>query len=201
MDAYTYICRGQVFANAQTGNILLLGINLSEGSFERALLHLYPVLAFSVGVVLADIVKRKYSGRKWLHWMQITILLEAAILLFVGFLPQAMNVLANCLVSFACGVQVQSFRTIRGNGIATTMCVGNLRTATQYIFDFCYEKDRELLRKGIMYYAIIVIFIIGAIIGSKLVKYFAEKAIIASSILMLIGFAMLFFEIRSEKNE
>ena len=32
MDAYSYVCRGQVFANAQTGNILLLGVNLSEGN-------------------------------------------------------------------------------------------------------------------------------------------------------------------------
>ena len=32
MDAYSYIERGQVFANAQTGNMLLLGVNLSQGN-------------------------------------------------------------------------------------------------------------------------------------------------------------------------
>lgn len=32
MDAYSYIERGQVFANAQTGNILLFGINISRGT-------------------------------------------------------------------------------------------------------------------------------------------------------------------------
>ena len=30
MDAYSYIERDQVFANAQTGNMLLFGVNLSE---------------------------------------------------------------------------------------------------------------------------------------------------------------------------
>ena len=29
MDAYSYIERDHVFANAQTGNMLLLGVNLS----------------------------------------------------------------------------------------------------------------------------------------------------------------------------
>ena len=29
MDAYSYICRGKVFANAQTGNIVLLGQSLA----------------------------------------------------------------------------------------------------------------------------------------------------------------------------
>lgn len=33
MDAYSYIMRGHVFANAQTGNMLLFGVNLSEGNF------------------------------------------------------------------------------------------------------------------------------------------------------------------------
>ena len=30
LDAYTYLCRGRVFANAQTGNIVLLGVNLTN---------------------------------------------------------------------------------------------------------------------------------------------------------------------------
>ena len=199
MDAYTYVCRGHVFANAQTGNILLLGVNLSEGNFKTALPYLYPVLSFTLGVLMSEIVKRGYLRAKGLHWMQITTLLEAVILLFVGFLPQAMNVPSNCLVSFACGIQVESFRTIRGNGIATTMCIGNLRTATQYISDYFYEKDRGLLRKGLMYYGIIRIFVCGAVVGYKLVQLWAEKAIIVSSILMLLGFIMLFLEEKSEE--
>jgi uncharacterized membrane protein YoaK (UPF0700 family) len=200
MDAYTYVCRGHVFANAQTGNILLLGVSLSEGNFKTAMLYLYPVLAFSFGVTMSEIVKHRYWYARKLHWMQITIILEAVILLIVGFLPQAMNTLANCMVSFACGVQVQSFRTIKGNGIATTMCIGNLRTATQYISDYFYDKDRGLLRKGLMYYGIILIFVSGAIIGYKLVQLLAEKAIIVSSFLMMIGFLMLFLENKTEEN-
>ena len=31
MDAYSYLARGKVFANAQTGNILLFGVNLADG--------------------------------------------------------------------------------------------------------------------------------------------------------------------------
>ena len=31
MDAYSYMARGHVFANAQTGNILLVAVAISEG--------------------------------------------------------------------------------------------------------------------------------------------------------------------------
>lgn len=34
-DAYTYIARGQVFANAQTGNNVLLSQNLFSGNWAR----------------------------------------------------------------------------------------------------------------------------------------------------------------------
>ncbi len=33
MDAYSYIERGKVFANAQTGNMLLLVVNIAEGNY------------------------------------------------------------------------------------------------------------------------------------------------------------------------
>ena len=36
-DAYTYLFRGKVFANAQTGNIVLLSSNLMDGNWERVL--------------------------------------------------------------------------------------------------------------------------------------------------------------------
>ena len=31
LDAYTYILRGGVFANAQTGNLVLFGVNITQG--------------------------------------------------------------------------------------------------------------------------------------------------------------------------
>lgn len=54
MDAYSYIQRGHVFANAQTGNMLLFGINLSQLKFLDALQYAIPVIAFTLGIALAE---------------------------------------------------------------------------------------------------------------------------------------------------
>ena len=35
-DAYTYLCRGGVFANSQTANIVLVGLQLAVGEWHRA---------------------------------------------------------------------------------------------------------------------------------------------------------------------
>lgn len=113
MDAYTYTFRGEVFANAQTGNIILLAINLSEGNFEKMLQYLFPVIAFAFGIILAEIVHRFCTIDNILHWRQYTVLLECIILFSVGFISQEYNMIANSLVSFACGIQVESFRKVK----------------------------------------------------------------------------------------
>ena len=61
-DAYTYMGRGKVFANAQTGNIVLMATNFCEGDFAKALRYLLPLLAFAAGamiyVVVEELIRR-----------------------------------------------------------------------------------------------------------------------------------------------
>ena len=40
-DAYTYLCRGKVFANAQTGNIVLCSAYLFDGQWRRSARYRY----------------------------------------------------------------------------------------------------------------------------------------------------------------
>ena len=192
MDAYSYIMRGHVFANAQTGNMLLFGVNLSEGNFQTALTYFCPILAFTIGIMLADVFRMKSIER--LHWRQISVLLEAIVLAGVCFIPVSLNLLANSLTSLACGIQVESFRKIHGNGIATTMCIGNLRSGTQNWCDFHYTKNKESAFKGMLYYGIILMFIIGAIIGNAFVKLLAEKAILICAAVLFMAFIMMFVD-------
>lgn len=190
MDAYSYICRGKVFANAQTGNMLLFGVYLSEGNIHKALQYLLPIIAFGLGIALTDFIK--YKQNKYIHWRQILVFIEAIVLLTVSFIPQAHNLIANSMTSFACGIQVEAFRKIHENGIATTMCIGNFRSAIQNLSSFIYYRKNSYLEKFLIYISIIITFILGAILGNICIKLFFEKAIIVSSILLLIAFIMMF---------
>ena len=44
-DMYTYISRGHVFANAQTGNIVLLSQHIFAGNWADVMRYLMPVLS------------------------------------------------------------------------------------------------------------------------------------------------------------
>ncbi|MGC4018868.1 MAG: YoaK family protein [Muricomes sp.] len=192
MDAYSYICREHVFANAQTGNILLFGVNLSMGNFSLALRYLFPVLSFALGIALAEIIRNRFHNESHFHWRQAVLLTEAIVLFIVAFMPQNLNLLANSLISFACGAQVESFRKVNGSGVATTMCIGNLRVAIQAICKYSLTKNRTEMENGLIYLGIIGMFVVGAVIGNFCVNLWAEKAIMVSAVLVLIGFSLMF---------
>ena len=54
LDVYTYITRGHVFANAQTGNVVLLGLNLAEGNIKEVAFYLFPIIAFALGILFTE---------------------------------------------------------------------------------------------------------------------------------------------------
>lgn len=194
MDAYSYLCRGQVFANAQTGNMLLLGVHLSEGEWMAALRYAAPVIAFAVGIAAAEMIRLRLKEMDLFHWRQLTVLMEAVILFLVAWIPLSHNLLANSLTSLACGMQVESFRKIHGNGIATTMCIGNLRSGTQNICEYVEKRDGKYLKKSLLYYGIILFFILGAILGNYAIARWGTKAIMGSSLVLGMTFLMMFAE-------
>ena len=191
-DAYSYNCRGQVFANAQTGNIVLLGQNIASGNFQNALHYLFPLLAFLAGVYLSEWVRELCKSFQKLHWRQIVLAFEIVMLAIAGLLPQSLNVVSNVLMSFACAMQVDSFRKFRGIPCATTMCIGNMRSGTELLCRYHITKDRELKRKSLHYYFIILVFAIGAAIGAVASQKFGNPAIWIAAGLMLLGFILMF---------
>ena len=120
-DAYTYLCRGKVFANAQTGNIVLFSAYLFDGEWEHCVRYLIPVLSFLLGIFAAECVHRHFKYMEKVHWRQLIVLAEIILLFGVGFLPQSVNTFANAIVSFVCAMQVQTFRKVRGHAYASTM--------------------------------------------------------------------------------
>lgn len=199
LDAYTYVCRGGVFANAETGNIVLMGLKLADGDFKSALHYLIPIVAFACGILASEIVvKRKFKFKEgtFFHWRQITVALEIAVLIAISFVPStdANNIYTNALVAFAASIQVQSFRKISGVALTTTMCTGNLRSATEALFTGVSKSDREALKKSGKYFSIIGFFILGAILGAIITRLIDIKAALVAAGILAIPFALMFID-------
>lgn len=197
-DAYTYCIRGGVFANAQTGNIVLMSENLFTGEFSECVRYLVPVLSFLFGTYAAEAIHCKFKTFEKIHWRQIIIVMEILILFAVGFVPQKYNAAANAMVSFVCALQVQTFHKVRGHVYASTMCIGNMRSAVESLYAYFHYKDIRILHKSLVYFSVILIFAVGAGFGRLAVLRFYERSIWFSCGLLAVSFILMLIPSRKE---
>ena len=174
-DAYTYCCRGEVFANAQTGNIVLLSTALFRREWPVVLKYLIPVVSFLIGTAAAEGIHIRLKNAEKLHWRQIILLGEMVLLLIVGFLPQ-----------------VQTFHKVRGHAYASTMCIGNMRSGTEALCAYFRTREKEVLQKALTYFGVILVFGVGAGLGSILTAAVGCKAIWVCCALLSISFGLMF---------
>ena len=191
-DAYTYNVREEVFANAQTGNIVLMGQSVALGNWEDAIRYLLPLLAFAGGVYMAEVIHSRFHTRGIaMHWRHAVLLVEIGLLFAVGWMPQSLNMLANVLVSFVCAMQVEAFRELEGNSYATTMCIGNLRSAMENLYYWRHTKEDLRRHKTSVYFVVIFFFLIGAAIGGVLSRHMGEQTILLCCPPLLLAFALM----------
>ncbi len=202
LDAYSYLNRGEVFSTAETGNIVLLGINLAQRNWGGALHYLLPVLAFTVGILAAEWVRRRLDGSAGLvrlHWRLPLLLAECAAIVVVSFLPMGrLDPLANIIISFTSALQVESFRNIQGYGCVTTMCTGNLRSGTENLFHWLSRREPKAPPKIRVYYGLIGCFILGAVVSGLLTPLLAQRTVLAACLPLL---AVFFLLLRGKERE
>ena len=178
LDAYTYIFRGGVFANAQTGNMVLLGITLANRNFLKAVYYLVPISAFFFGILFTEFLKRRFSDNDFDNWQHISLSIELVLLIVVGFLPEQMpDAVVNVMVSFVCSMQVNSFRKVKGSPYTSTMCTGNLRSATEQLGLYIFDKNPDAAIKSLRYFLIIFAFCSGAVLGTLLTNRWEGKSV------------------------
>lgn len=191
LEAYTYVTRDGVFANAQTGNIARMGLNLAQGNILLTLRYLIPVIAFMAGVTLSLQLRRLRQD-----WERVILLLEIALLFLVGLIPTgSLNMLATVTVSFVCALQVESFRKFGENAFASTMCTGNLRIATEHLNRYFADKSRTELNTALQYYGIDLVFACAVLVGYWVTRAFGVRAVWFS---ILIPAALLILLRREE---
>lgn len=193
-DAYTYCCRDKVFANAQTGNIVLMSTHLFAGDWAGVFRYFVPLISFMAGIFVAECVHRRYKCMEKVHWRQLIILAEIVLLFFVGFLPQEVNTFANALVSFVCAMQVQTFRKVNGYAFASTMCIGNMRSGMDSLCSWVLNRNPAALKKSFYYWGIILLFALGAGLGSLTLDLCGAKAIWLSCLLLAVSFCLMFLK-------
>ncbi|MDQ1275458.1 MAG: hypothetical protein QG610_1032, partial [Euryarchaeota archaeon] len=167
----------------------------------QAVLHAVPVLAFVVGVVIAEIIK-KPSMRLFLPDSErVVLILEIAVLFVIGFIPYTSpNIIVTVAISFVSAVQVSSFRKLVGSTYNTTMITGNLRSAIHEVYTAVTKKDRKSALQAVRFSTINLSFLVGAISGGLLTSFIGAKAVWIAVIVLICSVILFSADERKSKN-
>ena len=179
LDAYSYIAHG-VFANAQTGNIVMLAADLTQERWVKALQHLVPILTFSAGILVVTLLDHCWKEqtarlRFWSAVAEVGVL--SFILLFEARLPKEFVV---PMISFAVAVQITSFGSLGSVSFNSGMTTGNLRKTLSALGSALtgqeVAKNREtFLTLG----AVCLCFLLGAFTGGSVTVHHPTHSLVA----------------------
>lgn len=191
LDAFTWIGHGHVFANAQSGNVVLLGIDIATGGWSDAWRRLMPIVAFFFGVFAAYWVKG-VASRKDQGWLTLPSLgVEIVVLGVVATLPSSFASAPIVLaVSFVTAFQSSIFNRLENWPYNSVMTSGNLRMAAESLFQWvARHRDRASLDQAAKFGAVCLSFCVGAAVGGVATAAIGNAASIGPAI--LLGAALL----------
>jgi uncharacterized membrane protein YoaK (UPF0700 family) len=167
LDAYTYITRGGVFANVQTGNVILFAIEMRHRHWGNSLDHLWPILAFLVGVLLSAHINSGRIEKVVSHPLRWTMGLQALAFAVVGFVPTSVpNSFVTIPISFLAAMQFTLFRSIGDLIYVAVATTGNLMRFVEAGYALIVEKDTSSRQAFRVYGTLIGTFASGAVIGA-----------------------------------
>ncbi len=137
-DAVGYITMGGVFAANMTGNTVLAGIAAAQRNYTDAWHHLAPLLAFFLGAMLSRLLLRLS------HRPTAGLLVEAALLAVVGFLPISPEP-AVLVLAVAMGVQASAITHFSGNAVSTVVVTSTLARTADTLLDRLWPGEKEAL--------------------------------------------------------
>jgi uncharacterized membrane protein YoaK (UPF0700 family) len=195
LDAYAYLAHDHVFANAQTGNVVLLAVAASEGDWAQALRHLPPIGAFAAGVAVAKLLgvvpdKRTFRATLICEVFELAILI---VLTVVGFgLPEASIV---PIISFVAAVQSTSLGKVGPWSFNSSVTTGNIRDATSGLVLWLAGRDVAKNRAAAIYLGLICLaFLLGAMCGAVFTRLSARYSLAGCVVLAAVGIVLTWRE-------
>ena len=195
LGAFTYVLRGGVFCNAQTGNVVLLGMQLGKGDWNGALYYLIPISAYILGAVVSELLPNPVKHRLAVRWDTLLIAVEMLVIVMLGFVPESAPVqISQVAVNFIASMQYNTFRQAEGVAVATTFVTNHIRQvgvglAMEWRHRHNAEKPHR--RKFLTHLGMLLFFAAGATVGTVFCLQFLGRAVWLTLLPLAVVFAVL----------
>ena len=184
--AYTFMLRGNVFCNAQTGNVVLMGIAFGTGKWKEGLYYLIPIFAYLLGAFVSELLPKPVKKHLPIRWDTLLIAIEMMTVIALGFIPMSAPVqISQVIINFVASMQYNTFRQAEGIPGATTFATNHIRQIGVGIakeLQHLHKPNKKHRKKLREHFDMLVFFIGGAFIGAILCSIASVKAIWATLI-------------------
>lgn len=194
LETYTYILKGGVFANAQTGNFALMGMAIAHGDLKKVFTYLIPMCFYVIGIALTVTMPRLLDENKLLRWDTVFVGLEICLLFVVGCLPHTVPfTVSTVAVAFICAMQYNTFKRTNNMAFSSTFCTNNLRQLALHFLDYLRTKEKQSLKNSLTYMMINGSFLLGAVIGTLCARWLGDRAVwVCCGVLVPVLLALIF---------
>ena len=203
LGAYTFTLKGGVFCNAQTANIVLLGLSLGRGQFAHAAYYLLPISAYLLGSFVSEHIALPIKRLRLIRWDTLFILLEMLTVVVLALIPEtAPYQISQVMINFICSMQYNTFRQAQSVPMATTFCTNHVRQVGVAISKAIRHKDKSpYVSRMLLHLGMLGMFLAGVISSVLLAGVFLGKAMFFALIpLGVIAADLLHADLTTEKN-
>lgn len=179
LDAFTYVGHGRIFVNVMSGNVVFLAYSLVSAHWSVALHVLPPILAFLLGVFVAQLAQKPILHRlvysPVLNWLALEILVLAVVSVLPPSFPDMLLVPCIALVA---AIQSSSFNRVECWTYNSAMTTGNLTRFVESLYSgLILKRDPEALHQARVFALICLSFFAGGIIGAYATSWLHNLAL------------------------
>jgi uncharacterized membrane protein YoaK (UPF0700 family) len=191
LDAYSYV-NANVFAGAQTGNLVQLTIHLAERDWQEALGSLVPIVAFAIGSSVGGSFDLESVQRVIRNPARAALLLEIALLALVAA-PRVggSGIPMTIVLAFVAGLQMAVFSTVYDWSFSTTVTTSNITKWMSSIVAMIEGRDDSAARDAAAFTGIILAFAVGGIAAAVAISRVGTSAILIAACILLLALAWL----------
>ena len=180
LDAFTYVGHGHVFANAMTGNVVLLAANAFGRDWHQSFRHLPPILTFLLGIACVRALGLPRFVPEQYRQARIVLTVEILCLLLLSWSPASTpDFPIVTVICFAASLQTATFRQVNNAAYNSTFATGNLRTLMESFFDWVFKGRKPAdLQKARDFATICSAFFFGALVGGLVTPRLHNKTLL-----------------------
>lgn len=162
VDVYTYLRFGS-FAAAQTGNLILMLIDISNHAYTSALGKFSSTFLFFIGMIGTRRIVSRMDALHHPQYRRFLLYGEAVVFAILALLgDQVLRLPVIMILAFCAAIQWIAFDKIRGRSYTNLFTTGNLKSLALSLNAWLITPDQAHREDVLHYLAVITSFLAGA---------------------------------------